>query len=171
METNFKMANTVQSTSGIAYKNALFFERKGNIREAVKQFQIAADQNHLLALLRLAQIFDEGKGFSPDRTRSEKYFRAAAKVPGTDEIMKRVYDESSADAPVFIALMAKAFLIASDSARYTAHAFEALKWYFVLTTLNYDHLVEEPESYDVLMRTLPTEQIDKAQVFAESWIV
>lgn len=94
-------------------------------------FRIAGDNGHLLAVLRLAQIFEEGTfGFAQDREKSERYFRSAATLPDVDTSLHDLHKQSPKDGPIFIALMAKAFLIASESARYSAHAYAALKWFF-----------------------------------------
>lgn len=116
--------NIVQP-SKTAYQNALQLERAGNLPAALVQFQHAAEEGDLLALLRLAQTYDQGISMAIDLKVAAVFYKRAAMASGSDEILRELQNQSPQDAVVFIALLAKAFLIASESGRFIAHAVQA----------------------------------------------
>jgi TPR repeat protein len=154
-----------------AYKAALEGERKKDRKSAITNFQIASDNGHLLATLRLAQVFDDGiLGFSPDRPTAALYFKRAAALTEIDQTLSDVYKRSQADGIVFLSLMAKAFLLASESGRLSVYAYQAVRYFSILELIDGETYVDEPESFAELSNRLSKDNLTAAQESAEAWL-
>ncbi|MDR2387453.1 MAG: sel1 repeat family protein, partial [Deltaproteobacteria bacterium] len=62
---------------------------KKDLVEAIKYFQLAAEQNHDQALLALGKAYFEGRGLKKDDLQAANYFRRSAAL-GNPEAKKRL---------------------------------------------------------------------------------
>ncbi len=125
----------------------------------------------MLALLRLADIYDHGLlNVMVDRTVAADFFKRAAMVQNVGDCLCKVQTHSPEDAAFFIALMCKAFLIASESGKYQAHSKKALFWFQVLRQLRQTKFIDDTDLLERLERQVSDEHRVEAGIQAIEWL-
>jgi TPR repeat protein len=153
------------------YQQALKLERNGLDNRALFHFQRAAEERHLLSTLRLARIYDRGElCVQIDRAVAGAYFKAAAQMSNVDATLQALYKDHTDDAIVFFSLMAQAFLIASESGKYLAHASSAWMWYQVVVSLGRTNLLDDADIFERLKTLLSESQLDEAEERARQFL-
>jgi hypothetical protein len=91
-------------------------------------------------------------------------------VPGSDETLRDVQRNHPEDGAVFIGLLAKSCLIASESGRFINHAIQAWRWYFTLVRLSKTNVLDDPEIFERLTQCLSSQQLTEAENQSADWL-